>query len=55
MKFFEIIPPGTKFPFVRSAKYFIFGSILMLLGTIGAMAFNASTRGSVLNLSLIHI
>ena len=52
MKFFEIIPPGTKFPFVRSAKYFIFGSILMLLGTIGAMAFNASTRGSVLNFGI---
>jgi preprotein translocase subunit SecF len=52
MKFFEIIPPGTKFPFIRSAKYFIFGSILMLLGTIGAMAFNSATRGSVLNFGI---
>ena len=52
MKFFELIPPGTKFPFIRSAKYFIFGSIMMLLGTVGAMAFNASTRGSVLNFGI---
>ena len=52
MKFFEIIPPGTKFPFIRSAKYFIFGSILMFLGTVGAMVFNATTRGSVLNFGI---
>ncbi len=52
MKFFEIIPPGTKFPFIRAAKYFIFGSILMLLGTVGAMVFNATTRGSVLNFGI---
>lgn len=52
MKFFELIPPGTKYPFVRSAKYFIFGSILMLLGTVGAMIFNATTRGSVLNFGI---
>jgi len=52
MKFFELIPPGTKFPFVRSAKYFIFGSLLMLLGTVGALIFNASTRGSMLNFGI---
>lgn len=52
MKFFELIPPGTTFPFIRSAKYFIFGSILMILATVGAMVFNASTRGSVLNFGI---
>ncbi|MBA3545176.1 MAG: protein translocase subunit SecF [Nannocystis sp.] len=52
MKFFEIIPPGTRFPFIRSAKYFIFGSMLLLLGTVGAMVFNATTRGSVLNFGI---
>lgn len=52
MKFFELIPPGTKFPFIRSAKFFIFGSLLMFLATIAAMAFNASTRGSVLNFGI---
>ena len=52
MKFFEIIPPGTKFPFVRAAKYFIFVSILLIIGSIGAMIYNASTRGSVLNFGI---
>jgi preprotein translocase subunit SecF len=52
MKFFELIPPGTKFPFIRSAKFFIFGSVLMLLATVAAMVFNASTRGSVLNFGI---
>lgn len=52
MKFFEIIPPGTKFPFVRAAKYFIVASILLILGSIGAMIYNATTRGSVLNFGI---
>lgn len=52
MKFFELIPPGTKIPFVRSARYFIFASILLLLGSVGAMIFNSVTRGSVLNFGI---
>ena len=52
MKFFEIIPPGTKFPFIRAAKYFIFGSILLLLGSVGAMIYNYSVHGSALNFGI---
>ena len=52
MKFFEIIPPGTKFPFVRSARYFIIVSIMLLLGSVAAMVFNYNTRGQVLNFGI---
>jgi preprotein translocase subunit SecF len=52
MKFFEIIPPGTKFPFVRAARYFIVVSIVLILASIGAMFYNASTKGSPLNFGI---
>jgi preprotein translocase subunit SecF len=52
MKFFELIPPGTKFPFVRSARYFIIVSIMLILGSVAAMVFNYSTRGQVLNFGI---
>jgi preprotein translocase subunit SecF len=52
MKFFEIIPPGTKFPFVRAARYFILMSIVLILTAIGAMFYNASTKGSPLNFGI---
>jgi preprotein translocase subunit SecF len=52
MKFFEIIPPGTRFPFIRSARYFIAVSMLLILASIGAMIFNATTKGSVLNFGI---
>ena len=52
MKFFEIIPPGTRFPFVRAAKYFIVVSILLILGSIAAMAYNVATHGSALNFGI---
>ncbi len=52
MKFFELIPPGTKFPFVRSARYFIIVSIMLMLGSVAAMVFNYNTRGQVLNFGI---
>jgi preprotein translocase subunit SecF len=52
LKFFEIIPPGTKFPFVRTAKYFIMVSIVLILGSIGLMSYNVATRGSPLNFGI---
>lgn len=52
MKFFEIIPPGTKFPFVRMSKYFIMVSILLIAGSIGMMIFNVATKGSPLNFGI---
>lgn len=51
-KFFEIIPPGTRFPFVRLAKYFIGLSFVLFAITIGTMAYNSTTRGSVLNFGI---
>ncbi len=52
MKFFEIIPPGTRFPFIRAAKYFIIVSIVLLLGSVGAMIYNVSVHGSALNFGI---
>ncbi len=52
MKFFEIIPPGTKFPFVRTAKYFIMVSIVLMIGSFAMMFYNAATKGSPLNFGI---
>jgi preprotein translocase subunit SecF len=52
MKFFEIIPPGTKFPFVRTSKYFIMVSIVLMIGSFAMMFYNAATRGSPLNFGI---
>lgn len=51
-KFFELIPPGTRFPFVKRAKYFIGLSIALIVLTISAMIYNYSTRGTVLNFGI---
>ncbi len=52
MKFFEIVPPGTRIPFVRSARYFIIASLLMIAASIGAMIYNSNVNGSVLNFGI---
>jgi len=52
MKFFEIIPPGTKFPFVRTSKYFIMVSIVLILGSFAMLFYNAATKGSPLNFGI---
>lgn len=51
-KFFEIIPPGTRFPFLKSAKYFIGLSLMLITLSIATMVYNGVTRGSVLNFGI---
>ncbi|WAS98692.1 protein translocase subunit SecF [Nannocystis punicea] len=51
-KFFELIPPGTRFPFVKSAKYFIALSAVLMVISIATMAYNFSSRGSALNFGI---
>lgn len=51
-KFFEIIPPGTRIPFTRLAKYFIGLSIALIVLTFGVMGYNYSSRGSALNFGI---
>ncbi|MCY1058725.1 protein translocase subunit SecF [Nannocystis sp. SCPEA4] len=51
-KFFEIIPPGTRFPFVRTAKYFIGLSFVLIVISIATMVYNYSTRGTALNFGI---
>jgi preprotein translocase subunit SecF len=51
-KFFELIPPGTRFPFLRTSKYFITVSVMLIVLSIGMMIFNLQTRGSVLNFGI---
>jgi preprotein translocase subunit SecF len=51
-KFFEVIPPGTKFPFVKNRWRFIWGSILMVLLSAAALAYNQFTKGSMLNFGI---
>jgi preprotein translocase subunit SecF len=51
-KFFELIPPGTRFPFVRTAKYFIAVSFMLIAISIATMAYNFTSRGSALNFGI---
>ena len=51
-KFFELIPPGTRFPFVKTAKYFIALSFVLGIISIATMAYNFSTRGTALNFGI---
>ncbi len=48
-KFFEVIRPGTKYPFVEKRWTFIWGSILMIVLSAGMLIFNQFTRGAPLN------
>jgi preprotein translocase subunit SecF len=48
-KFFEVIRPGTNYPFVKKRWTFIWGSILLLLISAGGLVFNQFTRGAPLN------
>ncbi|MBZ5709843.1 protein translocase subunit SecF [Nannocystis pusilla] len=51
-RFFELIPPGTRFPFVKTAKYFIGLSFVLFIVSIATMAYNYTTRGSALNFGI---
>ncbi|MBC8070322.1 MAG: protein translocase subunit SecF, partial [Deltaproteobacteria bacterium] len=48
-KFFEVIRPGTNYPFVAKRWSFIWGSILMLLISAGALVYNQFEHGAPLN------
>ncbi|HWB74882.1 MAG TPA: hypothetical protein VG755_07995, partial [Nannocystaceae bacterium] len=48
-KFFEVIRPGTKFPFVEKRWTFIWGSVLMIALSAGMLIFNQFSRGAPLN------
>ena len=50
-RFFEVIPSGTKFDFVGNARSFITGSIVLLLLTFAALAYNASALRTARELS----
>lgn len=51
-KFFEIIPPGTRFPFVKNARYFMALSVVLIVLSLAMMVYNASARGSALNFGI---
>lgn len=48
-RFFELIPSGTNFPFVAHRWRYILVSLLLVLVSLGAMVYNAATKGSALN------
>jgi preprotein translocase subunit SecF len=52
MKFFQLIPSNTKFPFVARRRAFGLGSILAILATFAMLFFNYSTKGSALNFGI---
>lgn len=52
MKFFEIIPSGTQYQFVRHRWYFIWVSIVLVVLSIGAMVQSKIATGSILNFGI---
>ena len=51
-KFFEIIPSGTNIQFVKNAWKFIVLSLILAAVSVGAMVYNGTVRGSVLNFGI---
>jgi preprotein translocase subunit SecF len=51
-RFFEVIRPGTAFPFIKNRWRFIWVSILMCVLSAGALAYNQFTKGSMLNFGI---
>jgi preprotein translocase subunit SecF len=48
-RFFEIVPPGTKYPLVAGARKFLTLSFVLLLISACALVYNQFTRGAPLN------
>ena len=48
-KFFEVIRPGTNYPFIADRYKYIWGSILLLVLSAGLLIYNQVTRGAPLN------
>ncbi len=51
-RFFELIPPGTKYPFIRTRWRWLTVSLLLLVLSVASMAYNYATRGAVLNFGI---
>ena len=51
-RFFEVIRPGTAFPFIKNRWRFIWVSILMCVLSAGALAYNHFTKGAMLNFGI---
>ncbi|MEE9385909.1 MAG: protein translocase subunit SecF [Nannocystaceae bacterium] len=54
MKFFQLIPSGTNFPFVQARKKYLLFSLALILVALGSLVFNAlsPSRGQVLNFGI---
>ncbi len=50
--FFEVIRPGTSIQFVKNARRFMLGSLVMILVSIGALIYNQVATGSPLNFGI---
>jgi preprotein translocase subunit SecF len=48
-KFRYLLPPGNNFAFVPKFKYWLAGSILMMVAAVGALFVNKSVRGDYMN------
>lgn len=48
-KFFEVIRPGTNFPFIAHRRRYIWGSVVLILLSTLFLAYNQFTRGTPLN------
>jgi preprotein translocase subunit SecF len=48
-KFFEVIRPGTNFPFVEQRRKYIWGSLVLILLSAFFLGYNVVTRGAPLN------
>ncbi len=48
-KFFELVPSGTNFDFVGRRRLYVMISLVALLVSVAAMAYNAVSRGAALN------
>ncbi len=48
-KFFEVIRPGTNFPFVAKRRGYLWISVILILLSAGMLLFNQFTRGTPLN------
>ena len=51
-RFFELVPSGTNVQFVAHRWRYILVSLLLIALSLGAMGYNAATRGSALNFGI---
>jgi preprotein translocase subunit SecF len=51
-KFFELIPSGTQIAFIANRWRYITISIVLLIASFGALAYNQATKGSILNFGI---